>query len=173
MWRRSCQRTSSRPAARTALDFAVQVVQLVGAHTPDTGDFAGDQVLGHGSSSGVPGGPAADPVTIVAADRRSRMGRLPDEPVFHREQHGGRTEGGGADGTGGVGDAPHRAAALRTASTARATSSSSVAQLLTEIRSTSCPRQREPDIQVCPSAISRSITARVRSSSSNPTHTCV
>ncbi len=67
----------------------------------------------------------------------------------------------------------HPAAAARTASTDRRTSRASVDQLLTEMRSTSRPCQREPDIQVVPSAISRAVTSRVRSSLPNATQTCV
>ena len=62
------------------------------------------------------------------------------------------------------------AARLR-ASTERATSSSSVDQLLTEMRTTSRSRHRDPDIHVVPSASRRWVTARVRSSSSKATQT--
>jgi len=49
----------------------------------------------------------------------------------------------------------------------------SVDQLLTETRRTSRPCQREPDIQVVPSASSRAVTALVRWSSPNAAHTWV
>ena len=56
------------------------------------------------------------------------------------------------------------AAALRRASRLRATSSSVVDQLLTEMRSTALPCQREPVIQAVPSAMRRAVTSAVRSS---------
>jgi hypothetical protein len=46
-----------------------------------------------------------------------------------------------------------------------------VDQLLTEMRSTGLPRQREPVIQAVPSAISRAVTSAVRSSLPNETQT--
>ena len=48
-----------------------------------------------------------------------------------------------------------------------------VDQLLTETRSTVLPRQREPDIQAVPSAISARVTAAVRSSAPKLAHTWV
>ena len=66
-----------------------------------------------------------------------------------------------------------RAIARSTAAMENATSSASVDQLLTEMRRMSCPCQCEPDIQTAPSAMSRCVTARVRSSEPNVRHTCV
>jgi len=45
--------------------------------------------------------------------------------------------------------------------------------LLTEMRSTCLPRQRDPDIQAVPSASSRDVTSAVRESDPNVAHTCV
>jgi hypothetical protein len=65
------------------------------------------------------------------------------------------------------------ATARRIVSTERRTSSSSVDQLLTEMRNTSWSCQRDPDIHVIPSAIRCAVTARVRVLSANATQTCV
>ena len=62
---------------------------------------------------------------------------------------------------------------MRTASTATSTSPSSVAELLTEIRSTSRPCQREPDIHTRPSAMIREVTARVVGVIAKARETCV